>query len=125
MKLKEISYIHAEAYPAGELKHGPIALVSEEMPTVAICPKDTIYQKTLSNIEEIKAREGKIISIATTGDEKIKHISDDVIYIPKFKETFNPLLIAIVLQLLAYHIADLRECDIDKPRNLAKSVTVE
>jgi len=125
LKLKEISYIHAEAYPAGELKHGPIALVSEEMPTVAICPKDTIYQKTLSNIEEIKAREGKIISIATTGDEKIKHISDDVIYIPKFKETFNPLLIAIVLQLLAYHIADLRECDIDKPRNLAKSVTVE
>jgi len=125
LKLKEISYIHAEAYPAGELKHGPIALVSEDMPTLAICPMDTTYQKTFSNIEEIKARDGKIISIATENDEKIKHVSNDIIYIPQVEEILNPLLITIVLQLLAYHIADLRECDIDKPRNLAKSVTVE
>ena len=125
LKLKEISYIHAEAYPAGELKHGPIALVSEEMPTVAICPQDGVYQKTFSNIEEIKARSGRVISIATIGDERITNVSDDVIYIPQVDEMLYPLLITIPLQLLAYHIADLKECDIDKPRNLAKSVTVE
>ncbi|MEK6969429.1 MAG: glutamine--fructose-6-phosphate transaminase (isomerizing) [Nanoarchaeota archaeon] len=125
LKLKEISYIHAEAYPAGELKHGPIALVSEDMPTVAICPNDHVYAKTISNIEEIKARSGKVIAIATEGDEKIKMISDDVIYIPKVDELLYPLIIAIPLQLFAYHVADLKECDIDKPRNLAKSVTVE
>ncbi|PIZ51912.1 glutamine--fructose-6-phosphate transaminase (isomerizing) [Candidatus Woesearchaeota archaeon CG_4_10_14_0_2_um_filter_33_13] len=125
LKLKEISYIHAEAYPAGELKHGPIALVSEETPTVAICPQDQVYDKTRNNIEEIKARLGKVISIATIGDERIKEISDNIIYIPKVEEIFYPLVITIPLQLLAYHIADLRECDIDKPRNLAKSVTVE
>ncbi len=125
LKLKEISYIHAEAYPAGELKHGPIALVSEDLPTVAICPQDHVYAKTISNIEEIKARSGKVIAIATAGDEKIKKICEDVIYIPKMDEVLYPLLIAIPLQLFAYHIADLKECDIDKPRNLAKSVTVE
>ncbi len=125
LKLKEISYIHAEAYPAGELKHGPIALVSEEMPTVAICPQDDVYEKTLSNIQEIKARNGKIIAIATEGDQKIKEIVDDVIYIPKVENELYPLITAIPLQLLAYHIADIKECDIDKPRNLAKSVTVE
>ncbi|MBU0457366.1 MAG: glutamine--fructose-6-phosphate transaminase (isomerizing) [Nanoarchaeota archaeon] len=125
LKLKEISYIHAEAYPAGELKHGPIALVSEDMPTLAICPMDEVYLKTFSNIEEIKARDGKVISIATEGDQKIKEISDDIIYVPKVEEIFYPLLITIPLQLFAYHIADLKECDIDKPRNLAKSVTVE
>ncbi len=125
LKLKEISYIHAEAYPAGELKHGPIALVSEDMPTIAICPQDELYEKTLSNIQEIKARKGKIIAIATEGDEKIRSISDDVIYIPKGESLWNPLLIAIPLQLFAYFIADKRECDVDKPRNLAKSVTVE
>ena len=125
LKLKEISYIHAEAYPAGELKHGPIALVSEDMPTVAICPQDAVYEKTLSNIEEIKARNGKIIAIATEGDEKIRTIADDIIYIPKMEETLYPLIIAISLQLFAYHIADTKGCDIDKPRNLAKSVTVE
>ncbi len=125
LKLKEISYIHAEAYPAGELKHGPIALVSEEMPTLAICPKDSVYAKTFSNIEEIKAREGKIITIATEGDEEIKKISNDVIYIPKVDEILYPLLCIIPLQLFAYYIADMKECDVDKPRNLAKSVTCE
>jgi glutamine---fructose-6-phosphate transaminase (isomerizing) len=125
LKLKEISYIHAEAYPAGELKHGPIALVSEEMPTLAICPQDSVYEKTFSNIEEIKARSGKIITIATENDEKIKSISNDIIYIPEVEEILYPLIVTIPLQLFAYHIADLRDCDIDKPRNLAKSVTVE
>ncbi len=125
LKLKEISYLHAEAYPAGELKHGPIALVSEEMPTFAICPQDSVYEKTLSNIQEIKARSGKVIAMATEGDEKIKGIVDEVIYVPKVEEVFYPLVLAIPLQLFAYHMADLRECDVDKPRNLAKSVTVE
>ncbi len=125
LKLKEISYIHAEAYPAGELKHGPIALVSEEVPTVAICPKDEIYDKTFSNIQEIKARKGKVIVIATEGDQKIDLVSDDVIYLPRSDPLLTPILAAIPLQLLAYHIARIKECDIDKPRNLAKSVTVE
>ncbi len=125
LKLKEISYIHAEAYPAGELKHGPIALISEEMPTLAICPKDSVYAKTFSNMEEIKSREGKIIAIATEGDEEIKRISNDIIYIPKVEEIYYPLLCVIPLQLFAYYIADMKECDVDKPRNLAKSVTVE
>ncbi len=125
LKLKEVSYIHAEAYPAGELKHGPIALVSEDMPTLAICPHDSVYAKTFSNIEEIKAREGKIITIATEGDEEIKKVSNDVIYIPKVEEILYPLLCTIPLQLFAYYIADMKECDVDKPRNLAKSVTVE
>ncbi|MEK6901492.1 MAG: SIS domain-containing protein, partial [Nanoarchaeota archaeon] len=125
LKLKEISYIHAEAYPAGELKHGPIALVSEDMPTVAICPQDAVYHKTYSNMEEIKARKGKVIAIATEGDENIKRLADDVIFIPKVDELLYPFCIIIPLQLLAYHIADIKKCDIDKPRNLAKSVTVE
>ncbi|HLC52122.1 MAG TPA: glutamine--fructose-6-phosphate transaminase (isomerizing), partial [Candidatus Nanoarchaeia archaeon] len=125
LKLKEVSYIHAEAYPAGELKHGPIALVSEEMPTLAICPKDKVYTKTFNNIEEIKARNGKVITIATIGDETIKKISDDIIYVPEIEESFYPFVITIPLQLFAYHIANLKECDVDKPRNLAKSVTVE
>ena len=125
LKLKEISYIHAEAYPAGELKHGPIALVSENTPTLALCPQDEVYEKTLNNIQEIKARNGKVIAIATEDDEKIKQIANDVIYIPKVENDLNPLIVAIPLQLFAYHIADIKECDIDKPRNLAKSVTVE
>ena len=125
LKLKEISYIHAEAYPAGELKHGPISLVSEEMPTFAICPQDGVYEKTLSNIQEIKARNGRVIVIATEGDEKISKIADDVIYVPEVEEIFYPFLIAIPLQLFAYHIADVKECDCDHPRSLAKSVTVE
>ncbi|PIN73294.1 glutamine--fructose-6-phosphate transaminase (isomerizing) [Candidatus Woesearchaeota archaeon CG10_big_fil_rev_8_21_14_0_10_45_16] len=125
LKLKEISYIHAEAYAAGELKHGPIALVSDEMPTVALCPQDQVYAKTISNIEEIKARQGRIISIATEGDERIKSVSDDVLYVPKVDDILYPFMLVVPLQLLAYHIADLKGCDIDKPRNLAKSVTVE
>ena len=125
LKLKEISYIHAEAYPAGELKHGPIALVSEEMPTLAVCPRDSVYAKTFSNIEEIKAREGKVITIATEGDQEIRKVSNDIIYIPKVDEILYPLLCTIPLQLFAYYIADMKECDVDKPRNLAKSVTVE
>ncbi|MEK6950782.1 MAG: glutamine--fructose-6-phosphate transaminase (isomerizing) [Nanoarchaeota archaeon] len=125
LKLKEISYIHAEAYPAGELKHGPLALVSEDTPTLAICPQDAVYEKTLNNIEEVKARNGKVIVLATEGDERIKKVSDDIIYIPKIEEIFYPLLTIIPLQLLAYHVADVKECDVDKPRNLAKSCTVE
>ncbi len=125
LKLKEISYIHAEAYPSGELKHGPIALVSEDMPTVAICPQDAVYHKTYSNIEEIKARQGKIIAIATEGDEDIKRIADEVIFIPKVEELLYPFCITIPLQLLAYHIADIKGCDVDHPRNLAKAVSVE
>ncbi len=125
LKLKEISYIHAEAYPAGELKHGPLALVSEEMPTMAICPQDDSYVKTMSNIEEIKARNGKIIAIATEGDEKMSKVSDDVIFVPNVENLLYPFVITIALQLFAYHVADLKSCDIDKPRNLAKSVTVE
>ncbi|MDP3698032.1 MAG: glutamine--fructose-6-phosphate transaminase (isomerizing) [Nanoarchaeota archaeon] len=125
LKLKEISYIHAEAYPAGELKHGPIALVSEEMPTLAVCPRDSVYAKTFSNIEEIKAREGKVITIATEGDQEIKRVSNDVIYIPKVEEILYPLLCTIPLQLFAYYIAECRGCDIDHPRNLAKAVSVE
>ena len=125
LKLKEIAYIHAEAYHAGELKHGPLALVCEDMPTFAICPQDEFYDKTFSNIEEVKARSGKVIVLATKGDEKIKHVADDIIYVPKVDSLFYPLLETIPVHLFAYHIADLRECDIDKPRNLAKSVTVE
>ncbi len=125
LKLKEISYIHAEAYPAGELKHGPISLVSEEVPTFALCPQDLVYEKTLSNIQEIKARNGKVIALATEGDERIKTIADDVVYIPKVEEMFYPLIAVVPLQLFAYCIADAKECDVDKPRNLAKSVTVE
>ncbi|MBI2151976.1 glutamine--fructose-6-phosphate transaminase (isomerizing) [Candidatus Woesearchaeota archaeon] len=125
LKLKEISYIHAEAYPAGELKHGPISLVSEEIPTIAICLQDSIYEKTLSNIQEIKARNGKVIALATEGDKQIKQIVDDIIYIPKVEEIFYPLIAIIPLPLFAYHVADIKDCDVDKPRNLAKSVTVE
>ncbi len=125
LKLKEIAYIHAEAYPAGELKHGPLALVSEEMPTIALCPQDEFYEKTRSNIQEIKARNGKVIMIATAGDTYAQTIADDVIYIPKVDPLLYPLLETIPVHLFAYHIADIKECDIDKPRNLAKSVTVE
>ncbi|MEA2095459.1 MAG: glutamine--fructose-6-phosphate transaminase (isomerizing) [Candidatus Cloacimonadota bacterium] len=125
LKLKEISYIHAEGYPAAEMKHGPIALIDENMPVIAIAPDDAIYNKILSNLEEVRARNGRIISIATEGDEKIKKISESVIYIPKTIRTLQPLLTVIPLQLLAYHIADLRGLDVDQPRNLAKSVTVE
>ena len=125
LKMKEISYIHAEGYPAGELKHGPLALIDENWPVVAIISRDSVYEKTLSNLEEVKARKGKIIAIATEGDQQIKTIADQVIYIPKTIELLNPILNVIPVQLLAYYVAKFRGCPIDQPRNLAKSVTVE
>lgn len=125
LKLKEISYIHAEGFGAGEMKHGPIALIDENFPTMVICPSDSVYEKTVSNIEEIKARKGRVIAIATEGNEEIKKLVDDVIYIPKTLEMLTPILSVIPLQLFAYHMGVLRNCDVDKPRNLAKSVTVE
>lgn len=125
LKLKEISYIHAEGYPAAEMKHGPIALIDENMPVVVISVKDHLYSKVLSNVEEIKARGGKIIVIASEADEEIKKYSDYIIRVPEVKEDFIPFLSNIPLQLLAYHIAVLKGKDVDKPRNLAKSVTVE
>ena len=125
LKLKEISYIHAEGYPAAEMKHGPIALIDENMPVVVIAPQDSVYDKILSNIQEIKARKGNVIAIATEGDTHVASMVDDVIYIPKTNDFVLPLLTIIPLQILAYHIAVLRGCDVDQPRNLAKSVTVE
>jgi len=125
LKLKEISYIHAEGYPAAEMKHGPIALISQEMPVVVIAPSAGMYEKVVSNIQEIKARKGKIISIVTEGDVVVSNLSDYSITIPDTVECLVPLLAAIPLQLLAYHIAVVKGCDVDQPRNLAKSVTVE
>ncbi len=125
LKLKEISYIHAEGYPAAEMKHGPIALIDENMPVVVIATKDSTYDKIISNIEEVRARKGKIIAIATEGDDFIKTKVDHVIYVPHFNEFLLPILTIIPLQLLAYYIAVKRGCDVDQPRNLAKSVTVE
>ena len=125
LKLKEISYIHAEGYPAAEMKHGPIALISQEMPVVVIAPNVGIYDKVVSNIQEIKARKGRIISIVTEGDEVVKALSDYTISIPETEECLVPLLAAVPLQLMAYHIAVVKGCDVDQPRNLAKSVTVE
>jgi glucosamine--fructose-6-phosphate aminotransferase (isomerizing) len=125
LKLKEISYIHAEGYPAAEMKHGPIAMIDEKTPTVFLAPSDSLYEKTFSNLEEIKARQGPIIALATAGNERIARRVDDVIHLPAVLEQLWPLLAVIPLQLLAYHIAVARGCDVDKPRNLAKSVTVE
>ena len=125
LKLKEISYIHAEGYPAAEMKHGPIALIDKDMPVVFLATKDSVYGKILSNIEEVKARGGRVIAIATEGDEQIGEKVDHVFYIPKTTDPLTPMLSVIPLQLLAYHIAVMRGCDVDKPRNLAKSVTVE
>ncbi|SNR53289.1 glutamine--fructose-6-phosphate transaminase (isomerizing) [Lutibacter flavus] len=125
LKLKEISYIHAEGYPAAEMKHGPIALIDESMPVVVIATKKGHYDKVVSNIQEIKSRNGKIIAIVTEGDTIVKEIADHVIEIPETEEAFTPLLTTIPLQLLSYHIAVMRGCNVDQPRNLAKSVTVE
>jgi glutamine---fructose-6-phosphate transaminase (isomerizing) len=125
LKLKEISYIHAEGYPAGEMKHGPIALIDETMPVVAICPRDGVRDKMLSNIEQVKARGGRVIAVATLGDDDVADRADEVIWIPETSPQLTPILAVIPLQLLAYHIAVLRGCDVDQPRNLAKSVTVE
>ncbi len=125
LKLKEISYIPAEGYAGGEMKHGPIALVTEGVPTVALALQGNVYAKMINNIQETKARRGKVICIGTLGDTKLKQHCDDLFFIPESSEMVSPLLSVIALQLLAYYIADLRDCDIDKPRNLAKSVTVE
>ncbi len=125
LKLKEVSYIHAEGYNAAEMKHGPIALIDPSFPTIAIVPQDSVYEKTISNLEEIKARGGPIIAIATEGDKRILNVADAAIFIPKTLEAISPILTTIPLHLLAYHTAVARECDVDKPRNLAKSVTVE
>lgn len=125
LKLKEISYIHAEGYPAAEMKHGPIALIDENMPVVAIATKIANYQKVVSNIQEVKARNGKIIGIVTEGDQTVKDMADFTIEVPKTDEFLDPLIAVIPLQLLSYHIAVMRDCNVDQPRNLAKSVTVE
>jgi len=125
LKLKEISYIHAEGYPAAEMKHGPIALIDPETPSVFVAPVDQIYEKTQSNIEEVKARKGPIIAVTTEGNTELARKVDEIIYIPETLDCLTPLLSVVPLQLLAYHIAVLRGCDVDKPRNLAKSVTVE
>jgi glucosamine--fructose-6-phosphate aminotransferase (isomerizing) len=132
LKLKEISYIHAEGYPAGEMKHGPNALIDEDLPTVIIATKDDKdpnsvlrYEKTCSNLKEVTARSGKVIALATEGDEEIRESADHVIYLPPAPELLLPILEIPPLQLLAYHIAVRRGCDVDQPRNLAKSVTVE
>jgi glucosamine--fructose-6-phosphate aminotransferase (isomerizing) len=125
LKLKEISYIHAEGYAAGELKHGPIALIDKDMPVFAITPQDSVYQKTISNVEEIKARQGRIILLGSEGDDHLQNITSDIIYLPIVHEDINPIIYTIPAQLLAYEIAARRGCDVDQPRNLAKSVTVE
>lgn len=125
LKLKEISYIHAEGYPAAEMKHGPIALIDEQMPVIVIAPKQGHYDKVVSNIQEIKSRSGKIIAIVTKGDTQVKGLADHVIEIPETSDALSPLITTIPLQLLSYHIAVMRGCNVDQPRNLAKSVTVE
>jgi glucosamine--fructose-6-phosphate aminotransferase (isomerizing) len=125
LKLKEISYIHAEGYPAAEMKHGPIALIDEQMPVIVIAPKQGHYDKVVSNIQEIKSRSGKIIAIVTKGDVQVKELADHVIEIPETSDALSPLITTIPLQLLSYHIAVMRDCNVDQPRNLAKSVTVE
>jgi glucosamine--fructose-6-phosphate aminotransferase (isomerizing) len=125
LKLKEISYIHAEGYPAAEMKHGPIALVDAATPSVFLIPQGAVYEKVLLNVEEIKARRGPVIAISSPGDERVRELADDVIELPEAPDFLQPIVASIPLQLLAYHIAVLRGCDVDKPRNLAKSVTVE
>jgi glutamine---fructose-6-phosphate transaminase (isomerizing) len=125
LKLKEISYAHAEGYAAGEMKHGPIALIDEKMPVVVLVPQDHTYEKTLSNLEEVRARDGRVIAIANDGDTRVASLTPDVLYVPKVHDSLMPLLLTVPLQLLAYYIADLKGTDVDQPRNLAKTVTVE
>ncbi|HET8669360.1 MAG TPA: SIS domain-containing protein, partial [Candidatus Saccharimonadales bacterium] len=129
---KEISYIHAEGYPAGEMKHGPNALIDEELPVVVVATRDEAsnqsrlrFEKTLSNMVEVKARDGKVIAIVTEGDEEAREVADHIIEVPKASDLISPILSVVPLQLLAYHIGVRRGCDVDQPRNLAKSVTVE
>jgi glucosamine--fructose-6-phosphate aminotransferase (isomerizing) len=125
LKLKEISYIHAEGYPAGEMKHGPIALIDESMPVVVVAPRDSVYEKMVSQIEQVRARQGAVLAVAEAGDDYIRMVADDVLAIPAVHELLAPVLAVIPLQLLAYEIALARGADVDQPRNLAKSVTVE
>jgi glucosamine--fructose-6-phosphate aminotransferase (isomerizing) len=125
LKLKEISYIHAEGYPAAEMKHGPIALIDEEMPVVVIATNSEHYEKVVSNIQEVKARKGKVIALVSEGNRDLDKIVDHVIEVPETIEPLSPLINTVPLQLLSYHIAVMRGCNVDQPRNLAKSVTVE
>jgi glucosamine--fructose-6-phosphate aminotransferase (isomerizing) len=126
LKLKEVSYIHAEGYPAAEMKHGPIALIDKKMPVIVIATKDEFtYEKVLGNIQEVRARNGQVLAIATQGSKRVKDLADDVIEIPFTRYSLSSLLAVVPLQLFSYHVALLRGCDVDKPRNLAKSVTVE
>ena len=125
LKLKEISYVHAEGYPAGELKHGPIALLDPDTPLIAIATEGKTYDKVVSNIQEVRARDARVIAVATTGDRGISRHAEDVLRVPATPELLSPLLSIIPLQLLAYHVAVERGCNVDQPRNLAKSVTVE
>jgi glucosamine--fructose-6-phosphate aminotransferase (isomerizing) len=125
LKLKEISYIHAEGYPAGELKHGPIALIDRDMPVIALATKNDVYDKVVSNIEEVKAREGKVIALVSPSDQAIEKKVEDIIVIPETLPSLTPILLTLPLQLLAYYMADFKGTDVDQPRNLAKSVTVE
>ena len=125
LKLKEISYIHAEGYPAAEMKHGPIALVDKDLPVVFVATKDSYYEKIVSNVQEIKARSGMVIAVATVGDEIIPGMADDTMYVPDADELIAPLLSVIPMQLLSYYVGLAKGLDVDKPRNLAKSVTVE
>jgi len=125
LKLKEISYVHAEGYPAAEMKHGPIALVDKDTPSVFLMPQGAVYDKVMANLQEIKARGGPVIAVVCRGDTAAAELADDVIEVPAAEEYLQPIISIIPLQLLAYHIAVLRGCDVDKPRNLAKSVTVE
>jgi glucosamine--fructose-6-phosphate aminotransferase (isomerizing) len=125
LKLKEISYIHAEGYPAGEMKHGPIALITEDMPVVIVAPQDRVYEKILGNIQEVKARDGIVIAVCSEGDTELPKRTDHCVTVPKTSHLLTPVLLAIPMQLLAYHVAVRKGCDVDQPRNLAKSVTVE
>ena len=125
LKLKEISYIHAEGYPAAEMKHGPIALIDENMPVVFIAPQDAVYDKVISNIEEVRARNGRVVAIANEGNRQIEPLAEHVIYVPETLPFLSPIINVLPLQLLSYYIAVERECNVDQPRNLAKSVTVE
>jgi len=125
LKLKEISYLHAEGYAAGEMKHGPIALIDETTPVAVVCPRDSLYDKVLSNVQEVCAREGKVFAVATDGDSAIADIAEHLFLLPEVREEVLPLLTVLPLQLLAYHVADLKGTDVDQPRNLAKTVTVE
>ena len=125
LKLKEISYIHAEGYAAGEMKHGPIALIDEEMPVVVISPKGSHYDKTASNMQEVMARQGRVIGVATEGDDELAGLAEDILYVPEVTQFLQPFVTTVPLQLLAYHVADMKGTDVDQPRNLAKSVTVE